>query len=151
MSPLWIAGVILGLANASAALPTVALTAQVLAAVIVVVSAVRFALRHAHAEVWRAIASLIFALPLIHPWYGVWLLPAAAFGNRWGAFAWYLAVFLFLRYPLEVVASSEFGTGLKMALTVAMFACPILVARVVSSRAAPSGASTTNPPTDADS
>lgn len=150
MSPLWLVGLILEAVKAPAMLPSVALTVQALAALIIVVSAVRYALRRSHSELWRSVAALMLALPLIHPWYGAWLLPAAAFGRRWGAFAWSLAVFLFLRYPLEVVASSDFSVGLKTALTVAMFACPMLIAFAVSSRAGPSSARTTNPSTVAD-
>jgi hypothetical protein len=38
--------------------------------------------------VWRSVAGLLLALPSMHPWYGMWLLPAVACGGRWAAYAW---------------------------------------------------------------
>ena len=83
------------------------------------------------ANVWRTVAAFVLSLPIIHPWYVLWVTPAAADrGRRWSTFAWWLGVSAFLRYALDGVAPAEAGsafTPMLVALTLVMLAGPLIL------------------------
>lgn len=83
--------------------------------------------------VWRAVASFIWSLPLIHPWYALWLMPALVEGEKWATYAWWFGLFMFLRYALEVALISPI---LQMLLTAVIFVAPLILAVQGSPRTA---------------
>jgi hypothetical protein len=93
-------------------------------------SIIRFARRPDPSDAWRTIAAFVLSLPIIHPWYVVWMTPAAADRGRWSIYAWWFGVFAFARYALDELAPSEAGTsytGLLAVLTVIMLGAPIVL------------------------
>ena len=135
MSPLWLAAMpffLAGTANAPALGGSVSLPLfgqpswprlfELVALLIVVgvlaVSARRYA-RTLHVdELWRAVTALLLSLPIIHPWYVVWLMPAAADRARWAVYAWWFGLLIFLRYGLDGVAPAQAGPLFTPALVV---------------------------------
>jgi hypothetical protein len=83
------------------------------------------------AAMWRAIVAFTLSLPIIHPWYVLWTTPAAADGERWARYAWWLGLLAFLRYMLDGVAPVQAGSlyaPLLIAGTVAMLLLPAVAA-----------------------
>ena len=94
------------------------------------ISVVRYAKGRSLVNLWRTITAFVLSLPIIHPWYVLWVAPACAGRGRWSMFAWWFGVFAFLRYALDEVAPADAGpvyTPLLAALTVAMIAVPALI------------------------
>ena len=79
---------------------------------------------------WRSVAALLLALPSMHPWYGLWLAPAAACGGRWATYAWWFGVFVLGCYTVDAVASSSMPGWAPIAATAAYLIVPIVIARV---------------------
>ena len=98
---------------------------------VAVTSAVRYAAGRRLAHIWRTMTAAVLSLSIIHPWYALWTLPSAVDGKRWGAFGWWLGIFVFLRYALDGVAPAELGaayTPALAALTVVMLVAPVILA-----------------------
>jgi len=94
-------------------------------------SVVRYARTGKLAEIWRALTASICSLPIIHPWYALWLSPSGVDAGAWSAFGWWLGIAVFLRYALDGMAPAELGvayTPLLAALTVAMLGAPAILA-----------------------
>lgn len=93
-------------------------------------SVIRFARRQDGGDVWRTVAAFVLSLPIIHPWYVVWMTPAAADRGKWATYAWWFGVFAFARYALDELSPSEAGPGYTAALavlTVIMLAAPVVL------------------------
>ncbi|HET9343700.1 MAG TPA: glycosyltransferase 87 family protein [Candidatus Eremiobacteraceae bacterium] len=98
---------------------------------IAVVSVIRYASGRRLAEIWRTLTSAVYSLSIIHPWYALWTAPSAVDSGRWGAFGWWLGVFVFLRYALDGIAPAELGsayTPLLAALAAVMLVAPMILA-----------------------
>ncbi|MBC5827403.1 MAG: DUF2029 domain-containing protein, partial [Candidatus Eremiobacteraeota bacterium] len=83
-------------------------------------------------ELWRATSALLWASPIIHPWYLLWLLPAAAGRGRWAVYAWWFGLLIVLRYALDathLAGQAPWGTAALVALTIAYLTLPVAVAR----------------------
>lgn len=103
-------------------------------AVIFAVSVVQFAKAQDWRHLWRSVTAFVWSAPIVHPWYALWLTPAAAGTDRWGVFAWWFGAAVFLRYALDatpLASSGAWGFGVLAALTIVMFAGPIVLARNV--------------------
>ena len=73
----------------------------------------------------------VLTLSVIHPWYALWLSPAAINQGRWGTYAWWFGMCVFLRYALDGIAPVEAGrfyTPLLAMLTVVMLVVPAIAA-----------------------
>ena len=86
------------------------------------------------AQVWRAVAALIWSLPALNAWYVLWISPALASGERWARYAWWFGVAVFLHYWLDVTRRPQsaadwpsYIVALSL-LTVVMLAAPVLLA-----------------------
>jgi len=93
-------------------------------------SVARFARKPATADIWRTIGAFVLSLPIIHPWYVVWIAPAAAHHGRWASYAWWFGMFAFARYALDEFAPAQAGTSytvMLVALTVLMLAAPVIL------------------------
>ena len=92
---------------------------------------VRYAWRPRLAEIWRTLAAAVYSLSIIHPWYALWTQASAVDKGRWGAFGWWLGIFVFLRYALDGIAPAELGaayTPLLALATVVMLVAPMILA-----------------------
>jgi hypothetical protein len=120
---------------ASAGPFTSAIVALAVAAV-VIVSAVRYASDRCGANIFRSISAVLWASPLLNPWYVLWLLPAAAGAGRWARYAWWFALLVMLRYVEDALRfpSSPAETSTRIALlesvTVAILAAPIALSYI---------------------
>ena len=82
----------------------------------------------------RSIAAVLWASPLLNPWYVQWLLPAAAGAGRWARYAWWFALIAPLRYVEDALRypadSSAMASRLALLewVTVAIFLMPIALA-----------------------
>jgi alpha-1,6-mannosyltransferase len=131
MSPQWLANMPFfasGLAQRQPAWPrAVQFAALAIFLGIAAFSIVRYVGSRSLANIWRTATAFVLALPIIHPWYALWLMPATAHRGRWSAFAWWLGLFAFLRYALDGIAPVEAGawyTPMLVVLTVVMLAVP---------------------------
>lgn len=148
MSPLWLVNMpffVAGTANAPAfpggfSLPLFGqpswprifeLIAIAIVIGVVCVAVWRFARTYRTGYVWRSVAALLMSLPIIHPWYVGWILPAAADDTRWATYAWWLGVLVFSRYALDAVAPSQAGplfTPILVVLTIVFLVLPVVLA-----------------------
>jgi hypothetical protein len=98
---------------------------------IALASVIRYASGRRLAEIWRTLAGAVYSLSIIHPWYALWTAPSAVDKGRWGAFGWWLGVFVFLRYALDGIAPAELGaayTPLLASLAAVMLVAPMILA-----------------------
>jgi len=87
----------------------------------------RFDMRH----VWRSITALLLALPSMHPWYGLWIIPAIACGGRWADYAWWFGVFVFGCYTVDTI-SGWMPQWLPIAATLAYLIAPVIIAKTTT-------------------
>ena len=84
-------------------------------------------------HIFRSIAALLWASPLLNPWYVQWLLPAAATTGRWARYAWWFGALVLLRYIEDALrfpsSQAELSARvlLLQALTVVILVVPILL------------------------
>ncbi|HET9343701.1 MAG TPA: glycosyltransferase 87 family protein [Candidatus Eremiobacteraceae bacterium] len=83
----------------------------------------RFDMRH----VWRSITALLLSLPSMHPWYGLWLVPAVSCAGRWAEYAWWFGVFVFGCYTVDTV-SGWMPAWVPIAATAAYLIVPAVMA-----------------------
>jgi glycosyl transferase family 87 len=108
----------------------VQLAAAAVAAGVVLVGSVR-ALRNPDFKyLWRSVSALLVALPSMHPWYGLWLVPATVCAGRWSTFAWWFGVFVLGCYTVDGVSSSAMPAWLPIIATITYLAAPALIARI---------------------
>jgi len=88
----------------------------------------RFAKMGRWANVWRTITAFLWASPIIHPWYLLWLSPALAASKRWGVYAWWFSILCFLPYMLDVTAPREVPIPLMFASPLIFLIAPIVIA-----------------------
>ena len=99
-----------------------------------VYSVVRYARDRTGDHVYRSFAALLWAAPLLNPWYVQWLLPAAAASGRWARYAWWFGVIVMARYvedaPRFPVTQAGLATRVHLleALTVVILVVPALLA-----------------------
>jgi len=85
-------------------------------------------------HVFRSIAAVLWASPLLNPWYVQWLLPAAAGTGRWARYAWWFALIASARYVEDALrfpaGSSAMATRLALleVVTVVILLLPIALA-----------------------
>jgi hypothetical protein len=131
MSPLWLAQMWI----ADPALSRIAQTVATLAAVAVVAYSIARYARKPHVwHVLRSVAAVLFASPLLNPWYVQWLAPGAAAAGRWARFAWWFALLAPLRYVEDALrypaAAADLASRIALLewLTVAIFVLPLALA-----------------------
>lgn len=98
---------------------------------VLVVSVARYARRCSPGEIWRTVTTSVLTLSVIHPWYALWMTPAAIDRGRWGTYAWWFGILVFVRYALDGIAPVEAGrfyTPLLAVLTVVMLLVPAWLA-----------------------
>jgi len=94
-------------------------------------SIISYARGRQRAAPWPPATALVWSSPVIHPWYVLWLSPAAARGDGWAPYAWWFAALVFLRYALDATSStSEFAAPVwfLMMLTAIFLAAPVFIA-----------------------
>jgi len=87
----------------------------------------RYARTSAWSNLWRTIAAFLWASPIIHPWYMLWLSPALAAGKRWGVYAWWFSILCFLPYMLDATAPREVPLALMFAAPVIFLITPVAI------------------------
>jgi hypothetical protein len=116
----------------------VAATIGVAAAAVVVYSLARYVRDASKAHLFRAIAAVLWASPLLNPWYVQWLLPAAAQAGRWARYAWWFGLVAMLRYVEDALRfpSDSAEMALRITLleagTVVILVLPVALAFVRS-------------------
>jgi len=103
--------------------------------VIAVWSWFRFIWRRDWGELWRTITAFVWTASAMHPWYGLWLSPAMAAGNRWAVYAWWFGALVLLCYPIDVTALEQVPRVFLFAITVAYLIAPIAIAQLKRARA----------------
>ena len=99
-----------------------------LVAAAIVVAAVRYARRPSLETAALPTTAAIWAMPALHPWYVLWLMPFAALRGGWGVYAaWFGAVAL-LGYAHEGVVPSPLNEALFAALTLVILGLPAAAA-----------------------
>lgn len=94
----------------------------------------RYARDRCGAHVFRSFAVLLWASPLLNPWYVQWLLPASAATGRWARYAWWFGLFAMARYvedaPRFPAAPAELTSRIYLleALTLVILVAPVLLA-----------------------
>ena len=83
----------------------------------------RFDMRYA----WRSVTALLLALPSMHPWYGLWLVPAASCAGRWAEYAWWFGVLVFGCYTVDTI-SGWMSAWVPIAATAAYLIVPVVIA-----------------------
>jgi hypothetical protein len=99
--------------------------------VIATISIARYAKRADSGAIWRTITALLWTSPIIHPWYLIWLAPAAATAGNWARYAWWFATLLLLRYALDATdtgSSASLPAWALMILTAVMMVLPVIIA-----------------------
>jgi len=81
------------------------------------------------APVVRSITALLWSLPAMHPWYAVWIAPAAAVRSAWSAYAWWFAALSLLVYAHEAVLPTAANHTTFIIIAVVWLAVPIAIAR----------------------
>jgi alpha-1,6-mannosyltransferase len=104
-------------------------------ALITFVAIARYARRSDHGDVFRSIAALLWSLPAMHPWYAIWLVPAAAARGAWATYAWWFGALSLLVYAHEAVLPTPANHSIFIALTIVMLGAPILIARAAANAA----------------
>ena len=107
----------------------VELTALGIAGIVVVAGVIRSLRAPQMHYVWRSIASLLLALPSMHPWYGLWVLPSVVCGGRWAAYAWWFGIFVLGCYTVDAVAATAMPSWLPIGATIAYLTLPVVIAR----------------------
>jgi hypothetical protein len=96
----------------------------------------RYASDRCNDHVFRSWSALLWASPLLNPWYVQWLLPAAAATGRWARYAWWFGLFVMLRYVEDAprFPATQSELSLRIALlevaTVVILVAPILLSRL---------------------
>jgi hypothetical protein len=81
-----------------------------------------------YANLWRSFTALLWALPLVHPWYGQWLIAGIARRDRWGTYIWWLAAALIGLYAVDSVSAAALPAWALIALTCGYLLVPIGIA-----------------------
>jgi hypothetical protein len=95
--------------------------------VVALVSIVRYVMRPRVGEIWRTYTAFLWSISSLHPWYGQWLLPAAASGGAWGVYAWWYGALLLGVYVLDGVAAPASVFWAPIAACVVFLAAPPLI------------------------
>ncbi len=107
------------------------LAASALVLAVATYSVIRYARTLRLENVWRSVTALLLSLPIIHPWYVTWLLPAAAGRSPWATYAWWFGILIFMRYALDAVAPAQAGplfTPVLVVATLGFLLAPAVVA-----------------------
>lgn len=99
-------------------------------------SIMRYAVERRAGLIWRTLTAFLWASPILHPWYLLWLSPAIASTGRWAVFAWWFCLLITLRYVLDA-AGAPFA--IQAVMTVALLGVPIALA-LLAGRLVRSGA-----------
>ncbi len=128
MSPMWLAAMWLPFASAKA----IAVTFAIAFIAVLVYSVWQYGRDRRPEHVFRSTAALLWASPLLNPWYVQWLLPASATAGRWARYAWWFGLLVFLRYIEDALRfpSTQTDMASRIALlsvtTVVILIVPIL-------------------------
>jgi hypothetical protein len=80
------------------------------------------------ANLWRTITALLWALPLVHPWYAEWLIAGIAQGGRWRAYIWWFGALIMGLYAVDGISGQALPGWVLVVLTVTYLAVPTLIA-----------------------
>jgi hypothetical protein len=88
--------------------------------------------------VWRIVTAFIWTLPSVNSWYVAWLLPAVAFGDAWGTYAWWFGTLVALHYAVDSGAVGSVPGAVAWAglITIVFLGLPIVLALVARRRLA---------------
>ena len=89
------------------------------------------------ANLTRTVTALLWSLPLMHPWYGQWLILGAAQRGRWGMYAWWFGTLILGLYAVDGVSAAVLPLWVLVLLTVAYLAIPVFIALRVPRDASP--------------
>ncbi|MBV8163571.1 MAG: DUF2029 domain-containing protein [Candidatus Eremiobacteraeota bacterium] len=96
---------------------------------ITLVAAIAYARRAKSALILRCVTALLWSLPALHPWYGIWLAPGAAVRSAWAPYAWWFCALMLLIYAHEAVLPTPVNHTIFIAIAVVVLAVPIIIAR----------------------
>ncbi|HEY5094914.1 MAG TPA: glycosyltransferase 87 family protein [Candidatus Eremiobacteraceae bacterium] len=95
--------------------------------VVAAISIVRYVLRPRIGEIWRTYTAFLWSISSMHPWYGLWVLPATASGGAWGVYAWWYGALLLGVYVLDGIAAPASLFWVPIAACVVFLAVPVIV------------------------
>jgi hypothetical protein len=80
--------------------------------------------------VWRIVTAFIWTLPSVNSWYVTWLMPAVAFGDAWGTYAWWFGALAALHYAVDSGAVGGLSGAVAWAASIAIvfMGLPIVIA-----------------------
>jgi hypothetical protein len=80
--------------------------------------------------VWRIVTAFIWTLPSVNSWYVTWLMPAVAFGDAWGTYAWWFGALAALHYAVDsgAVGGVSGAVAWAASITVVFMGLPIVIA-----------------------
>ena len=80
--------------------------------------------------VWRIVTAFVWTLPSVNSWYVTWLMPAVAFGDAWGLFAWWFGALAALHYAVDSGAVGSLSGAVAWAglITIIFMCVPIVIA-----------------------
>lgn len=100
-------------------------------------SAIAYARRQTSAPVLRSVTALLWSLPALHPWYGIWLAAGAVTRSPWAAYAWWFCALMLLVYAHEAVLPTATNHTLFIFIALIVLLLPIGIARRAASNAMP--------------
>jgi hypothetical protein len=112
-----------------AALRSVQLAVLAAFAAICLSAIIAYARQQKSALVLRSVAALLWSLPALHPWYGIWLAPGAATRSSWASYSWWFCALMLLIYAHEAVLPTPVNHTIFIIIAVLMLVIPIVIAR----------------------
>jgi len=101
-------------------------------AAVTLVAVVHYARTLLKRYIYRSITALLYALPALHPWYAMWLVPVTAERGRWATFAWWFGALSLLTYGHEAVLPTPRNHDVFVLLMLVLLIAPIIIARRVT-------------------
>ncbi|MDQ6780040.1 MAG: glycosyltransferase 87 family protein, partial [Candidatus Eremiobacteraeota bacterium] len=101
-------------------------------AVVTLIAIVRYAVSFSKSALYRSITALLLAMPALHPWYALWIVPIGAQSGRWATYAWWFAALSLLLYAHEAVLPTPANHTIFILLALVVFITPVVIARRVS-------------------
>jgi len=141
VSPQWLA--VTWLASVNPRIISVAFAAAF--ALAFAYSIARYASEGSIRHAFRTIAALLWASPLLNPWYVQWLLPSAATTGRWARYAWWFGLIVMARYVEDALrfpaTQAELSSRIATLeiVTIAILAVPVIASTIEARVRPPEG------------
>lgn len=101
-------------------------------AVVALIAIVRYAVSPSKSALYRSITALLLAMPALHPWYAMWIVPIGAQSGRWAVYAWWFAALSLLLYAHEAVLPTPTNHTIFILLALVVFITPVVIVRRAS-------------------